>query len=1261
MDTSKYKFHKLTPVRNAKLNVYADSLDYVFRDDDLKNVAITGPYSSGKSSMLETYKAIHKEMRFIHISLAHFETATNTSADVTTDDKKQEFEADIKAVEGKILNQLIHQIDTKKIPQTHFKIKRPFPQRLMVVSATTVTMFLAGILFLFNRNSWVGFVNGITADWLKSTLTFTTFDGFVVAMLGICSLIVLYGIYNLLKLQHNKNFLKKLSVQGNEIEIFENDEDSFFDKHLNEVLYLFRHTEADAIVFEDMDRYNSNQIFEKLREINYLLNNGSNSSDVKIYRFFYLLRDDIFTSKDRTKFFDFIIPIVPVIDGGNSYDKFLEYFRDGGILNSFDGSFLQEISTYVDDMRLLKNIYNEYRVYHDRINATELSSNKLLAMIAYKNLFPRDFSELQLGKGYVFCLFRNKGKYIKAEIKRIEKRIADINNLFAAAEQEQLNDFDELDALFFKGNDLVYDVDNKHASVFFTRGEFIRAMKDNPDSVYQNTYHYGRRPVNVTAEFDKLDSIPEYAERKERIEAKISEKKQLLLDELRQLNIRKKELENATLSEIVQISREMATTVFASNYTDEIGLPHKYKDVKGSLYFPLIKYLIRNKHIDENYPDYMSYFYEQSISRTDQIFVRSVFDVEAKPFTYPLKDAALVASKISSRYYAQPEVLNFDLFAFMLTSINENLSVFLDQLRNNHRIDFVMEFWKTDKEKQLLLRSINKTWPGIWREISRKGEITVADKNKYLVDTFYYLPHDEIEKMNINNAITEHISSCEDFLSIPEPQVSYIANALEMLKVRFVAVNYDVSDKMLFDEIYSRNLYEINQSMIFLLLKKVYQLSDNEDFFHKNYSLLRAKPDEPVVNYIGANMDAYISFVCAVCKKEIKDDEINVLAILNHPDVDLSTKERYIKFLSTEIQEISAVDDTTLWPSLIDQNHVPCSKSNILSYYFDSQNAFDNILTNFINTSEPEKGLSYKGVVGSHEKDKASAFYKSLITNNDLDNEKYTLLLSEFGTSYPKFAYEGIDEDKVAILIELGLIKMSLDNLIFVREKYSSCKMLFILSNIDEYVQNIISDKEGVFDLTELKLLLKENVSDPNLLKLLTFTDEPISIKDTNLSDAVKKHIIKNNYYEGDLSSLVLGYDKESSEIMAVLLALCITEIEHIIEIDIKLPYSLLLSLLQSASALNKNELYAAQIKYLTREQAMDCFTILKMNDLLTVFDGKWPSIVITNANTLILETMEAKKWISSFARDADKDGYYRVRAKRSSMDKDGKMATHLL
>lgn len=1260
MDTTKYKFHKLTPIRDAKLNVYEDSLDYVFRDNDLKNVAITGPYSSGKSSMLETYKTSHSNKRFIHISLAHFETATNTPVDNAPTDNKKEFEADIKAVEGKILNQLIHQIDTKEIPQTHFKIKRPFPKNLMVVSAVVVTAFLVMMIFLFNKSTWISFVNGLTSDQLRYALKFSTSEGFVIAILGTCILISLYAIYSLLKLQHNKNILRKLSVQGNEIEIFENDEDSFFDKHLNEVLYLFRHTEADAIVFEDMDRYNSNQIFEKLREINYLLNNSPDNPDNKVYRFFYLLRDDIFTSKDRTKFFDFIIPIVPVIDAGNSYDKLIEYFRDGGILDSFDGSFLQELSTYIDDMRLLKNIYNEYRIYHERIQGTELSNNKLLGIIAYKNLFPRDFSELQLGKGYVFCLFRNKQLFISQELNNIEEQISEINIILDNCENELLMSIDELDLLYFKGGGYVYDINGMGENSFPTPSKFIRAMRENPSQVFRKNNNYGRHSVDVTPFFQKMQEDDEYIRRKTNIENKKQQKKSILLQKLHQSNSRKKELENATLSEIIQISRETANTVFASTYTDEIGIPHEYKDVKGSLYFPLIKYLIRYKYIDENYPDYMSYFYEQSISRTDQIFVRSVYDVESKPFTYALKDSALVASKINSRYYSQPEVLNFDLFAFILASNNDNLPVFLEQICSNHRIDFLIEFWRTDREKAILIQNINKTWPTIWYEMYQKDDITIEDKNKYLVDTFYYSSHDEIKMMNIGNAITTHISSCTDFLSIYSPKVSLIAEALEMLMVRFDKISYDVSDKLLFNEVYSRNLYKINQSMIYLILNKKYLLSENEDFFHKNYSLLRTRPNEPIVNYIEANMDDYIGLVCEKCEGKITDDEINALAILNHSDVSTSNKEKYINALSTEVQELGTVEDNHLWPLLLNQHLVPCSKTNILTYYIRSEKAFDQVLTDFINASELEQGLAHNSVVANYGIENASAFYKCLITNNDLNNEKYRQLLSNFGASYSNFRFEGINNDKLAILIKLKIIKMNLDNLMFVRDKYAACKMKFILANINEYAQNTINNEEGVFSLSELRFLLKENISDQNLLKLLTYTDMPISISGVNLSVAVKKHIIINNYHEDDLTTFISEYENASPEIKIELLALFTNEVERIIDTDAALPYNLLLSMLNSSNLSSKERLFASQITNLSQEHVIECLKILKMRNLLTVFDGKWPSIEITDTNTLILDAMKSKKWISSFSENKHKDGYYQIRARRNN-DRDDEVPSHLL
>lgn len=112
-----------------------------------------------------------------------------------------------------------------------------------------------------------------------------------------------FFIYGLIKIQKNKNVFRKLNLQGNEIEIFEESDDSYFDKYLNEVLYLFENADADVIVFEDMDRFNANRIFERLREVNTLANIQLQKENKRMLRFFYLLRDDIFVSKDRIKIF----------------------------------------------------------------------------------------------------------------------------------------------------------------------------------------------------------------------------------------------------------------------------------------------------------------------------------------------------------------------------------------------------------------------------------------------------------------------------------------------------------------------------------------------------------------------------------------------------------------------------------------------------------------------------------------------------------------------------------------------------------------------------------------------------------------------------------------------------------------------------------------------------------------------------------------------------------------------------------------------
>lgn len=418
-------FQKLTPCEDAELGTYENALDYIFSQNDIKNIAISGSYGAGKSSIMAAYEKKHKERKFLHISLAHFK-------DVQKQEEKSGngLEQDL---EGKIINQLVYQIPVDKIPQTKFNIKRNSAGSNVKESVVNIVIICIAVLILMFHDEWYNIVQGVSIDALRHLFYFTATRE--MQIMSVVVLICCIGIegYKILKNQIGKGLIQKINLKGKnvDIELFGDEDDSYFDKYLNEILYLFENTEADAIVFEDIDRYDTTLIFEKLREINTLLNQRKEINDEGKYpiRFIYLLRDNIFETQDRTKFFDFILPIVPVIDGSNSYEKFIEVFQKGGVYHLLNADFMRGLSLYIDDMRLLKNIYNEFMIYYLEFQkaSTEQDINKILAMVTYKNVFPKDFGELQLNRGYVYTIFSKKSDFVDEEIKRIDDSIERLN------------------------------------------------------------------------------------------------------------------------------------------------------------------------------------------------------------------------------------------------------------------------------------------------------------------------------------------------------------------------------------------------------------------------------------------------------------------------------------------------------------------------------------------------------------------------------------------------------------------------------------------------------------------------------------------------------------------------------------------------------------------------------------------------------------------------------------------------------------------
>lgn len=1198
-------FQKLTPINDADIRAYHEALDYVFEHDDILNVAIAGPYSAGKSSIIETYKKKRLsqetsdksdkkgQIRFLHISLAHFENSIN-------DEKDDSVKENI--LEGKILNQLIQQVEPSRIPQSNFRVKRTHAFHKKGLFALGSVVFVLLIFYLIYFTKWVNYIDGLPDGWAKSLIALFSTNQ-VDRLLGLiaAAALAVIGLYTLVTVQLNKGLFKKFSVQGNEIEIFENDEESYFDKYLNEVLYLFERSDADVIVFEDIDRYNSIGIFQRLREINTLINRRQH----KKIRFFYLLRDDMFTSKDRTKFFDFMIPVVPVMDGSNSYDLLIDMFEEDSKAERFKQDFLQGVSLYIDDMRILKNICNEYIVYKRRIGTTEQDRNKLLAMIIYKNVFPRDFSELQLNRGFVYKIFSYKAKYVEEEEERLEKSIQKYLDKLEAIDREILKDKTEIERLY------------EHS-----------------------IYHLYRQSFNSLT--------PEYVEEKqnrlENIENRAPEQIAVLQNQIEALRKEKAALYDKKLAQI--ITRDNIDRIFTVEIRDKDGkLVPEFPDVTDNNCFDLLKYLIRNGFIDESYQDYMSYFYPNSLSVADKMFLRSITDQKAKDYQYQLTNPQLVVKRLRNIDFYSEEILNYDLLDHLLRSYKADhiyIANFMTRLKDSCALEFVFGYINRDRETERFIGALCKYWSGVFDAVTEAQEYSEKERHQLALLILYYAG-ERLSDVNEHRSLTEYIDHNAGFLSIDHPDVPQIIEAFETLEVEFEDIDFTSADTTLLDAIYQHRMYKLNEGMIGKILEHYYKIERSERYQHQNLSLIRSQADSPLYHYVSACIGEYMEQYLRFCDETVSDDEETVVWVLNHNKVSDEMKDEYTYCLSVKINSLKKVDDVHRKAILLSFDLAECTGANILDYFFSNEKKYDETLIKFINRNELPKNISED--VRKYESSEQSAIFNATVRCNDLKDSRYKTLVSEMHRYYSSFNVEGISDSKIRILIDLKVIRMNDQNVLkFMRQEYQDQVIYFIEKNIRQYCENTLDNQ--LFDLQEAVALLSAKIHINYKIKILRFTVDPISACNQGYPNKLVLHLLKHNFDRNDLPLLLADYDKYSTECQDVIRELFKSHINIVISEKYPVAYHLLMAAItmQLFNGERLFTLFSFSVEGYDLSQTVDCLTHLRNSEFLSLFEGKHPKFAMTAVNKRVLDVFLKRQWISSYIEE---NGEYRAYGKK--------------
>lgn len=1025
---------------------YLNALKWAIDGKKARNIALSGPYGSGKSSVIETFLKNNPslEKRSIKISMATFvEEALNEKGAF----EKQKIKLEKDEIEKGILKQLFYKVDHRKIPQSRYrKLHRiSFWRIFAVITALILACLLVGYVFwpssLSSAISKI-IVAGATIKlpkWLSLTVAVIFVFGCIAAISALHR-----SILSRFKVKEIK-LPKEVSVQNSN-----ENQDTIFNKNMDEIVYFFEETKYNIVFFEDFDRLSNTSIFVHLRELNIILNNYDAIKAPIV--FVYAVKDDIFTDVDRTKFFDFIIPIVPIINSTNSGEILLKKLDESKKLqkeHNISESFVMDVSPYISDMRILQNIYNEFVVYKSTLTTGQglkLLDEPMLALIIFKNLYPREFAELQMETGIVKQAFKDKESFVSKKRKEIQERIDASTEVLESIQNELFTTRESLKCAFLceitNGIGIARSfTPSGKGSVSATT--FLKDDYEVPDwnGIASCSGYYTNWAGNSGYQFSCSDFDNAYNKFVQNYKVvslmednKIEEEK-ALVETMKQHAY---ELSSRSLTELI----------------DEYGMDSVLSTSVRSN--DLLVFLLRRGYVDEKYVDYINYFKATSITTDDMNFILGVKNLAPKPYNYKLTRTDLVVKRLQPYEFEQEVIYNFDLLECLLSSENfdEKLNLYINQLSNGSEASwkFIDEFIDITKHKQRFIQILATHWNEMWNSIFENPVLTLDRKFYYLSLLISYASIESIDSMNANGNLTAFFVSNSDVLqrlsSIDDEKT---INVITSLEIKFVDIQIENVSTRILDYIFDNNFYNVNFEMI----NRIVEYKDKElvpALKTKNYSTLLKLNYVPLLNYIDDNIWVYTDEI--ILLRTNTEEDID--AIVKLLELNVGSKCRHIQIIGNEnfyVDDITSICInlwkehkeyvTEIWNTIITSGKLKPSWQNFRIYW------------HYLGHTEISINYMCKNIDVLTKDDSTciddESFIKEFI-EFDIDQDSFAKLLPKLPLNNFNMELSTLGEGKISTMIAQKYFKFDADRYNELSEEFPALGIEFIMHNQSEYM-----------------------------------------------------------------------------------------------------------------------------------------------------------------------------------------------------------------
>lgn len=935
------EYRDLTPIDSVENgDEYIEALNWAFQNEKVRNIALTGPYGAGKSSIIETFlckndgdKSAHNKIRATALKIS---MATFLEENAVKDGSKRKIAINANEVEEGILKQLFYKVEPSRIPQSRYRKLHPI-KRVKTFFIVLITMLIT----LFFMEAFMPDICGKFMKVIERVVSLVLPAPFFAKIAAVLLFILFAWIITYLyRTEISKFKVKEIKLPADTtVQSGTEESDSVFNRNLDEIMYFFEETGYKTVFFEDLDRLDDSKIFVQLRELNDLLNKDDAIKSKPIV-FVYAVRDDIFSKEDRTKFFDFIIPVIPVVNSTNSGEILLQRLQEAkanGIEHDISQRFVLDVSPFISDMRILQNIYNEFVVYKRTLRTSQelsLSDEQMLAMSVFKNLYPSDFTDIQDEKGVLKKAFVNKSAFIAGKKQRIQEDIDNYSSVIQNAQNDTCRTIRELKyAMLGTLMGGPYRFDSFSDGSWNSSGvEACTIMDDDYDMVQlmQSNYKYinctnqNEYQENITFDAEVLAS---YIERWKSIKEVGEKGLENLQADLERLREKQHKLSGMSIVELLK--------------TYPVGEVFS-EDVQAN---KLLVFLLRRGYIDEKYASYINYFKGTSITKDDMNFILAVKNQTSLDFDYHLTKTPMVIERLQTYEFEQKAIYNFELLEQLLgEEISEKLTAFIQQLADGDDISwrFIDEFVSRTSKQPLFIRLLAESWSGMWTHISADETLTYDRQLMYLQNILSESKISTIKAQNIDGCMTRFFEEHADILQrLKDCDNEKIIPIIDSLDVHFSVLRTATVSSTVLDNVFENRHYLMNEEMIKTVI--AYKGSDFlDDFEEKPYSTLATLSYPALLQYVQDNIMMFIDEI-VLTHKNLSDSPEDIIDML----IRLEGKtELQVKLVEQENFRIDSIDDCAgehvranksdwmpVWDMLLKKNVVKMSWENIFDYW----------------------------------------------------------------------------------------------------------------------------------------------------------------------------------------------------------------------------------------------------------------------------------------------------------------------------------------